>query len=160
MEQIEGKPASVVAEPPHSIDQAGLDEKGRLKLPAAYVSYLQAIGEKSLFVTTVDFRQVRLYPLSTWKANEILFNAHADVSEGVALVAKTFGGDAEIDAQGRVLLPALLREKMQLEKQPMMVDYFNGRINAVSKKIHDEQLQAAIGNLPVNVATLVKIGFK
>lgn len=162
MAEIEIK-GQVAAEPPHSLDQASLDEKGRLKLPAPYVTYLQAIGETSVFITTVDFRQVRLYPLSTWKANESLFESageNAAVAERVALVAKAYGGDSDIDPQGRVLLPASLRTEMGLEKQAMMVDYHNGRINAVTKKVHDETLQAARANLTSDVATLVKMGFK
>lgn len=159
MANIEGKSEGAV-EAPHSIDQTSLDEKGRLKLPASYVAYLQAVGETRLFITTIDFRQVRLYPLSTWKANEILFDAHAEVAEAVALVAKSFGGDAEVDGQGRVLLPSTLREKMQLEKQAMVVDFFNGRINAVTKTVHDERMQAAMGNLAGSVAALNKLGFK
>lgn len=159
MANIEGK-SEVTVEAPHSIDQTSLDEKGRLKLPASYVAYLQAIGETGLFITSVDFRTVRIYPLSTWKANEILFDQHPEEAEPLALVARSYGGDAEIDAQGRVLLPATLREKMRLEKQAMVVDFFNGAINAVSKTIHDERMQAAMGNLPGSVASMKKLGFK
>lgn len=159
MADIEVKSEGTV-EAPHSIDQTSLDEKGRLKLPAGYVAYLQAVGETRLFITSWDFRQVRIYPLSTWKANEILFDAHPEEAEAVALVAKSFGGDAEIDAQGRVLIPATLREKMQLEKQAMVVDFFNGAINAVTKTVHDERMQAAMGNLTGSVASMKKLGFK
>jgi MraZ protein len=156
---IESKTAATV-EAPHSIDQTSLDDKGRLKLPASYVGYLQAVGETRLFITTVDFRQVRIYPLSTWKANEIVFDANPELAESVALVAKSFGGDAEIDGQGRLLLPAPLREEMQLEKQAMFVEFFNGRINAETKKVHDERMQTARVNLPGNLAALGKQGFK
>ena len=50
-----------------------------------------------------------------WKANENLFaNAGdlAETAEDVAYIAKVFGGDSEIDAQGRVLMPAALRREI------------------------------------------------
>ncbi len=47
---------------------------------------------------------------------------------------KYFGGDAEIDAQGRVLMPAELREGLELEKQPVWLDCYNGRINVAGKR--------------------------
>ena len=110
-----------VAEPPHSIEQASVDEKGRLKLPAKVVEYLSAIGVSQVFITTVDFRQVRIYPLNVWKSNEILFKSAGENSaaaERLARLAKHFGGDASIDNSGRVLLPAALRAEIRPSREP------------------------------------------
>ena len=68
---------------------------------------------------------------------------NAAAAERLERIAKAFGGDAEVDGSGRVLLPASLREAMGLEKQAVMVDVHKGRLNVVSKKIHDEQLQVS-----------------
>jgi MraZ protein len=152
----------VSAEPPHSIEPASVDDKGRLKLPAKVVEYLAASGVTNVFITTVDFRQVRIYPLSVWKRNENLFQNAGENSAAVerfARLAKHYGGDAEIDKSGRVLLPAPLREEMGLEKQPVVVDVHNGRVNVVSKKIHDELLQAARASLAEDLKTLERMGF-
>jgi MraZ protein len=150
------------AEPPHSIEPASVDDKGRLKLPAKIVEYLSASGITNVFITTVDFRQVRIYPLAEWKRNENLArNAgeNAAAVERLMRLAKHYGGDAEIDKSGRVLLPAPLREVMGLEKQPVVVDVHNRRVNVVSKKIHDELLQAARATLAEDLKTLEKMGF-
>lgn len=149
-------------EPPHSITPASVDDKGRLKLPAEFLTYLEALKVTKVFVTTVDFRQVRIYPLSVWKRNENLFQTageNAAAVERLARLAKHFGGDAEIDKAGRVLLPSLLREDMGLEKQAVVVDVHNGRVNVMLKKVHDEMVQVARASLADDLKTLEKMGF-
>lgn len=150
-------------EPPHSIAQASVDDKGRLKLPAEFSEFLKKTGVTKVFVTTVDFRQVRIYPLSVWQRNENLFDnagENSSAAERLARLAKHYGGDAEIDTAGRVLLPTTLRQEMGLEKQAVCVDAYGGRINVVSKKIHDELLQVAKASLADDLKTLEKLGFK
>jgi MraZ protein len=151
----------MLAEPPHSIAQASVDEKGRLKLPAEFLEYLEALKVTKVFITTFDQRQARIYPIGVWKVNEALFENSADpAAERLALLAKAFGGDAEIDKSGRVLLPARLREILELEKQPVWLDVYHGRINVVSKKIHDERMQLAQANMFEDLKTLEKMGLK
>jgi MraZ protein len=151
-----------VPEPPHSISPASVDEKGRLKLPSEFLEYLAAIGVTKVFITTVDFRTVRIYPLSVWKRNENLFSNAGENSaamERLARLAKSFGGDAEIDKSGRVLLPAALRVEMGLEKQAVMVDVYNGRVNMVLKRVHDELMQVSRASLPDDLKIAEKMGF-
>jgi len=40
------------------------------------------------------------------------------------------------------------------------VDVHKGRLNVMSKKVHDELLQVSRANLAEDLAALVKIGFK
>ena len=68
----------IMAEPPHSIAQASVDEKGRLKLPAEFLEYLEALKVTKVFITTFDQRQARIYPIAVWKVNEALFENSAD----------------------------------------------------------------------------------
>jgi MraZ protein len=153
----------VTAEPPHSIAQASVDEKGRLKLPADFLEYLEALKVTKVFITTLDQRQARIYPIAVWKVNEALFENSADnagAAERLALLAKAFGGDAEIDKSGRVLLPAKLREALDLEKQPVWLDVYHGRINVVSKKVHDERMQLAQASMSEDLKALEKLGLK
>lgn len=163
MDQLEQKSPDLRVVPPHSTAQASVDDKGRLKLPAEFTEYLEQCGVTKVFITTVDFRSVRLYPFSLWQHNENLFDDAGEDSgraERLARLAKHFGGDSEIDKSGRVLLPALLRQEMGLEKQAVVVDAHRGRINVVSKKIHDEDLQAARASLAEDLKALEKRGFK
>jgi MraZ protein len=150
-------------EPPHSIAQARVDDKGRLKLPAEFWEYLKQLGAEKVFITTVDLQLARIYPIPVWKGNENLFaNAGelAELAEDVAYVAKYFGGDSEIDAQGRVLMPAALRKELNLESQPVWLDVYNGRINVAGKAIHEARFHRAMANLGEKVKTLEKKGLK
>lgn len=153
----------MTAEPPHSIAQASVDEKGRLKLPAEFLEYLEALKVTKVFITTLDRRQARIYPIAVWKVNEELLQAageNAASAERLAFVAKFYGGDAEIDKSGRVLLPVKLRETLGLEKQPVWLDVYHGRINVVTREIHEERLQLAHANQPEDLKTLEKMGLK
>jgi MraZ protein len=150
-------------EPPHSIAQARVDDKGRLKLPAEFLEYLKKMGVNKVFITTVDSELARIYPISVWKANENFFaNAGelTEIAEDVAYIAKYFGGDSEIDSQGRVLIPAELRRKLNLESQPVWLDCYNGRINVAGKAVHEARFHRAMANLGEKVKTLEKKGLK
>lgn len=150
-------------EPPHSIAQARVDDKGRLKLPSEFLEYLKKLGVDKVFITTLDRQLARIYPISVWKANENLFADAGDLAEtaeDVAYIAKAYGGDSDIDAQGRVLMPGTLRRVIELESQPVFLDCYNGRINVATKSVHEERLNRANANLPEKVKTLEKKGLK
>jgi DNA-binding transcriptional regulator/RsmH inhibitor MraZ len=154
---------SIVAEPPLSIAQASLDDKGRLKLTSEYLGYLDTCGIKSVFITTLDLRVARIYPIQVWQRNQILFeNAgeNAAQAERLAFIARVYGGNAEIDASGRVLLPAKLREALGLERQPVWLELHNGRINVMSKKVYDERMQLAMATLADDLKSLEKMGLR
>jgi MraZ protein len=89
------------------------DNKGRLKVPAAFRSPLEAKYGRELFVTSISGNFVNIYPMPVW----------AELEEKLAKMPTTdpsrmrflervnyFGQVAELDAQGRVLIPARLRE--------------------------------------------------
>ena len=150
-------------EPPHSIAQARVDDKGRLKLPAEFWEYLKQLSVEKVFITTIDLELARIYPIPVWKSNEFLFANSGDLAEladDVAYIAKYFGGDSEIDAQGRVLMPAALRKELSLEAQPVWLDCYNGRINVAGKAIHEARFHRAMANLGEKVKTLEKKGLK
>ena len=152
-----------VVEPPHSIAQARVDDKGRLKLPAEFWEYLKQLGAEKVFITSVDLQLARIYPIPVWKGNENLFaNAGdlAELAEDIAYIAKYYGGDSEIDAQGRVLMPAALRKELSLEAAPVWLDCYNGRINVAGKAIHEARFHRAMANLGEKVKTLEKKGLK
>ena len=151
------------AEPPHSIEPASVDDKGRLKLPAKVVEYLNATGVTEVFISTTDLRQVTIYPLSVWQRNEELFENPGDdveAAERLALLMKHYGGDSAIDPSGRVLLPAPLRQELGLEKQSVVVQFQGGCFNVRSRKVHEEQLQVSRASLAQDSSLLKKRGLK
>src|SRR5438445_469324 len=57
-----------------------LDDKGRLKLPAVFLEYFGELGEKKLFVTSINRRTAQIYPTSVWRKNKKLLEAGRNLS--------------------------------------------------------------------------------
>jgi MraZ protein len=89
------------------------DAKGRLKVPSVFRVPLEAKYGRELFVTSVTGHFVRLYPMPVWAEVEekLAKMAYGQPSRGRFLDrVNYFGQVAELDAQGRVLIPARLRD--------------------------------------------------
>lgn len=161
MEEVHQPDAVGTPEPPRGILQARCDEKGRLKLPSAFVQYLAELGEKKVFITTLDERITRIYPISVWKKNEKFFsNFQADpaAKNDVWFILNDWGADSEIDGQGRVLVPTELRRHLKIEAQPVWLYHSNGRIDVLSKEVYDERKRRAQADLQSKVETLERGG--
>jgi MraZ protein len=92
---------------------AKIDDKGRLKIPNAFRSLIEGQHGSEVFVTSLTGEYVRVYPMPVWITLE----------EKLARVPSThparlryfdrinyFGQVAEIDAQGRLIIHARLRD--------------------------------------------------
>jgi len=152
-----------MAEPPRGIYPARVDEKGRLKLPAVFQQYLTDLGEKRVFVTSLDVRIARIYPISVWKENEILFDTATEdpeAAEDVKFIANDLGADSEIDGQGRVLVPQELRQTLSLENQPVWIECQKGRMNVYGKEVYEDRKRRAYENAADKLRALEKKGLK
>lgn len=118
-----------------------VDEKGRLKLPAPFQAYLNAMPEKKLFVTSLDRRIAKIYPMPHWRENEKIlkeFRTKPRSAQIIAFNANDLGADAEMDAQGRVLLPQELRTELGVENSTVRVMVKNGPIEIYSEAMYRE----------------------
>lgn len=92
---------------------ARIDDKGRLKIPNAFRSLLESKYGRELFLTSLTGEYVRVFPLPVW----------LDLEEKLGRMPSThparlryldrinyFGQTAELDAQGRVIIPLRLRD--------------------------------------------------
>lgn len=135
-------------EPPRGLRQASVDSKGRLKLPVAIKEYLSEFGDNKVFITSLDGRIARIYPISTWRENErILENFTEDpfAAEDISFTAYEMGADCEMDAEGRLLVPQELRKRLNLENQPVWLHCHKSRINVYNTQVYQEmQARAAI----------------
>jgi len=95
--------------------QHAMDEKGRLIVPA---KFREGLGEKFVITRGLD-NCLFVYPMEQWKQLEDkikeLPTSHADTR---AFVRMFFSGavEAELDKQGRVVIPAHLREHARIER--------------------------------------------
>ena len=92
---------------------ARIDDKGRLKIPNAFRALIDKAHGAELFVTSLTGESVRIYPMPVWLALEERLarapSTHPARSRFLDRV-NYFGQTAEIDAQGRVVIHARLRE--------------------------------------------------
>ena len=94
---------------------AKVDEKGRLKIPVSFLEELKEYGNQ-FYITSTTGETARIYPMKVW--NEIedkltkLPSTHKSKRKFL-LRTSYFGQVVELDAQGRVLMPSVLREKAQ-----------------------------------------------
>ena len=92
---------------------ARIDDKGRLKVPNGFRSILEAKYGRELFLTSVSGEYVRLYPMPVWLAiEEKLGHMPSTHPSRLRFLDRVsyFGQPAELDTQGRVLIPVRLRE--------------------------------------------------
>ena len=164
MDQNSGhSPSPPLIEAPRGFHSARVDEKGRLKLPAAIAEYVAALGDQKVFVTTINGSTVRIYPISVWRQNEILLGEKGEdtnLKEDVAFVAYHYGADSDIDAQGRVLVPTELRRKLKMEGEQVHVACFKQRIEVIGNDVYEQRLSRALGGLDGKVQTLEEKGLR
>ena len=102
---------------------ATVDDKGRLKLPATFKADLEAFasgeggGVSRHYLTSLDGKSARLYPLPVWEAIEARLEkvpGTLPAKRRFLEVTAYFGSEVEPDAQGRFVIPPILREAAQL----------------------------------------------
>ena len=161
---MEERAQSAPVDSPRGFFSAHVDDKGRLKLPVELQQYLTQIGDEKYFVTSVDDRIARIYPISVWKGNEKVLEALAmedpDAAEALAFVANDYGAEAKVDPQGRLILPTDLRRALALEDQEVRLDCTEGAINIYSKAEYEERKRKAKDSLAEKLRTAKRKGFK
>lgn len=102
---------------------ATVDVKGRLKIPAAFLPELRKLGD-DYYVTSEDGVAAKLYPIREWEAIEAKLNAvpaHDPTRKKFLAKTSYYGQAVTADGQGRVLIPAVLRESAQLTGEEVVV---------------------------------------
>ena len=138
-----------------------LDDKGRVKLPAAFQQYFGALDEKRLFVTSVNRSTAQIYTLEAWRHNERFFESYRDdpvTAQAVAFIANDLGAEAEMDSQGRITFPPELRRALDLENQPVRLFAFKGHVEVLSETLYEERKKDAVRVTAEAVAKLQRAG--
>jgi transcriptional regulator MraZ len=92
---------------------ARIDDKGRLKVPNTFRSLLEAKYGRELFLTSLSGEFVRVYPMPVWlEIEQRLGEMPSTHPSKLRFLDRVnyFGQAAELDAQGRVLIPVRLRD--------------------------------------------------
>jgi MraZ protein len=136
-----------------------MDEKGRIKLPAAYRRYIDENYGSEFYVTSLAGESARLYPMKEWIAIEEKLQSQSTEDESVRkFLDRTnyYGQNAEMDSQGRLLVHPLLRSSAQLSGEVAVLGYlrylevwelelFRRRLDAEPYTADDAKKLAALG---------------
>jgi MraZ protein len=117
---------------------AKVDDKGRLKVPSVFLDELKEYGNQ-FYITSTTGETARIYPMKVWSEIEdkLAQKPSTDVAKRKFLMRTSyFGQVGELDGQGRLLLPAVLREAAQTMGE---VDVF-GALNYLEVMNHTRVL--------------------
>jgi len=92
---------------------ARVDDKGRLKIPADFRKLIEEKYGADCFITSIDGERAMVYPMAVWYDFQARLAKVPSTSTAKSKLLERvnyFGQPAMIDAQGRVLVPSILRE--------------------------------------------------
>lgn len=139
--------------------QHTMDAKGRLSIPSRFRDVLAQRYEEGLILTgDVEDPCLVIYPLEAWKIHEEkLMGAsatHPKVKQYQRLLYYRMV-ECELDRQGRILIPPMLREYAQLNKEVLVVGV-GDKIEIWDKKLWEQRV--ACGDLKELGSTLAGMG--
>lgn len=134
-----------------------IDDKGRLSIPA---KLREALGkEKTLVLTSFD-SYITAFPSRSWRVIEDRIRANPtfkrDMRDFLRLVYSS-AEDAEIDSQGRILIPQALRQRAGISREVVILGVMDQIeiwdkarwMTKVSTAPSPEELSAKLGELGV-----------
>jgi MraZ protein len=95
-----------------------VDEKGRLKVPAEFKRVIDEKYGQQFYITSLDGKVAQVYPFEEWERIEQKLAALSNFNPTKKkFLDRTnyYGQQVEMDGQGRLLLPQLLREAGQIK---------------------------------------------
>ena len=132
---------------------ATVDDKGRIKVPTSFRTAIRDSYGAEVFLTSVDGKNVRIYPLQVWAGIEERINkipAMSPARQKFMDRVNYFGHVTTMDKQGRVLVPSLLRDQAQMTGEVVVMgqmdhlvvwnhEIFKGRLD--SEPLTNEDLE-------------------
>ncbi|MBN3563419.1 MULTISPECIES: division/cell wall cluster transcriptional repressor MraZ [Aliamphritea] len=111
------------------VNPINLDAKGRMAIPARYREAISGFCAGQL-VATIDTedRCLLLYPLSEWEEIQEKIESLPSFNKQARRIQRLLIGhatDLEMDGNGRLLLPAPLRDYAELEKKIILLGQGN-----------------------------------
>jgi MraZ protein len=123
---------------------AKLDEKGRLKLPATFRALLEPKFGTDFFVTSLRGDSVRIYPMDVWLRVEERLGRASSLTPSVMRFKNAvnyFGQTTAMDAQGRILIHPLLRERADVRGEVVVLGQ-QDFLEVWNRNVFEERLHA------------------
>jgi MraZ protein len=94
-----------------------VDEKGRLKVPAEFKRVIDEKYAQRFYITSLDGKVAQIYPFEEWERIEqklASLSTFNPTKKKFLNRTNYYGQVVEMDGQGRLLIPQLVRESAQV----------------------------------------------
>ncbi len=122
-----------------------VDEKGRFKVPSVFRAPIEDTFGPDFFLTSISGVDVLVFPMPVWNALEEKLAAMPAIHRAKAKFQErfnTYGQVARMDAQGRLLVPSLLREVSGIEGEALVLGQTD-HLKLVDRTKHLKNLRTA-----------------
>ena len=95
-----------------------VDEKGRLKVPAEFKRVIDEKYGAQFYITSLDGKVAQVYPFEEWERIEqklASLSTFNPTKKKFLTRANYYGQAVEMDGQGRLLIPQLLRQTADIK---------------------------------------------
>lgn len=122
-----------------------VDEKGRLKVPAEFKRVIDEKYGTQFYITSLDGKVAQVYPFEEWERIEqklASLSTFNPTKKKFLNRTNYYGQVVEMDGQGRLLVPQILRESAQLRGEVAVLGnltYLEVRNLEAFRKEIDEQ---------------------
>src|SRR6476660_8430792 len=123
-----------------------VDEKGRLKVPAEFKRVIDEKYGTQFYITSLDGKVAQVYPFEEWERIEQKLSAlptFNPTKKKFLSRVNYYGQVVEMDGQGRLLIPQLLRENAAIKGEVAVLGnltYLEMRnLQALQTEIETEQ---------------------
>src|SRR5579871_704826 len=103
-----------------------VDEKGRLKVPSEFKHVIDEKYGTKFYITSLDGKVAQVYPFEEWEQIEAKLAGLSNFNPTKKkFLNRTnyYGQVVEMDNQGRLLLPALLRDDAEIKGEVAVVGH-------------------------------------
>ncbi len=136
-----------------------LDAKGRMTMPAKFRDRISEICAGNVVITIDRSECLLIYPYPEWEKVEQKLASLSSIDEVTRRFTRIIlhnAEECEMDAQGRFVIPPLLRERAGLKKKVVLAGHANKLELWDEEAYAREQLELwpDLSELPEEVATL------
>jgi transcriptional regulator MraZ len=105
---------------------ATMDPKGRLKIPTVFKTFIDEHYGREFFVTSFEGACVMVYPFAEWqKIEDRLADLPSTNKHKKRFLDRVnyWGQTVQMDGQGRILIPLLLRESAEMRGEVAVIGH-------------------------------------
>ncbi len=136
-----------------------VDEKGRLKVPADFKRVIDEKYGTQFYITSLDGKVAQVYPFEEWERIEqklAELSTFNPTKKKFLERVNYYGQVIEMDGQGRLLIPSLLRDSAQIKGEVAVLGNLTflevRNLEVFRKQIEEEKFT------PEDESTLDKLG--